>query len=147
MATLTPNAFHVCPYCLLDFSERGGRTIDHIVPRSRGGSNRTENLVTCCWTCNNNKGDMLVTEWYGWLLADNDRRVRVVFAALKEAAGDDLAVWRRIAIESAAGVRRYRAGRWRSMSWRQSNGVPSWVPASAVAAWEILNATKSEGTT
>lgn len=28
-------------------------TIDHIVPRSMGGSNRWENIVAACWLCNN----------------------------------------------------------------------------------------------
>lgn len=31
-------------------------TIDHIIPRSKGGSHRKENLVDCCETCNGVKG-------------------------------------------------------------------------------------------
>ncbi len=27
-------------------------TIDHVVPRARGGSNRPSNLITCCMRCN-----------------------------------------------------------------------------------------------
>lgn len=29
----------------------------HVVPRSRGGSDDPENLVTACWTCNCKKAD------------------------------------------------------------------------------------------
>jgi 5-methylcytosine-specific restriction endonuclease McrA len=31
-------------------------TLDHVVPRSRGGGSSWENLVACCHTCNNRKG-------------------------------------------------------------------------------------------
>jgi 5-methylcytosine-specific restriction endonuclease McrA len=32
-------------------------TLDHVVPRSRGGRSSWENLVACCYQCNNSKGD------------------------------------------------------------------------------------------
>jgi 5-methylcytosine-specific restriction endonuclease McrA len=32
-------------------------TLDHVMPRSRGGRSSWENLVACCYSCNNNKGD------------------------------------------------------------------------------------------
>jgi len=32
-------------------------TLDHVVPRSRGGHSSWENLVACCYECNNRKGD------------------------------------------------------------------------------------------
>ncbi|BBX74366.1 HNH endonuclease [Mycobacterium shinjukuense] len=51
-----------CAYC-------GGRadTVDHVVPRSRGGDHSWENCVACCSTCNHRKGDKLLTE-LGWAL-------------------------------------------------------------------------------
>lgn len=42
-----------CGYC----GSKKNLTIDHIVPRSRGGGNTWENLVTCCSNCNTKKGD------------------------------------------------------------------------------------------
>lgn len=45
---------------------RGGRlrehagTLDHVVPRSRGGSNRLSNLQLLCFACNQLKGDSMV---------------------------------------------------------------------------------------
>ena len=47
---------HTCQYCL-ESSLPSKLTLDHIVPRSRGGANSWENLVACCFTCNNRKGD------------------------------------------------------------------------------------------
>ena len=32
-------------------------TIDHIIPKSRGGDDSWENLITACVECNNKKGD------------------------------------------------------------------------------------------
>ena len=32
-------------------------TLDHVMPRSRGGRSSWENLVACCYSCNNRKGD------------------------------------------------------------------------------------------
>ena len=58
-----------CQYC-------GGRgtatdmTLDHILPRSRGGRTTPENLAACCRTCNNRKGDRTPAEARMPLLAD-----------------------------------------------------------------------------
>jgi len=51
-----------CGYC-------GGHatTIDHVLPRSRGGKDSWENLVACCLKCNNIKGDRTPAEM-GWRL-------------------------------------------------------------------------------
>lgn len=45
-----------CGYCS-KFCNDKIITIDHIIPKSRGGSNTPENLVTCCITCNQYKGN------------------------------------------------------------------------------------------
>ena len=33
--------------------------IDHIVPLSKGGTNKIENLIVSCWECNIGKSDSL----------------------------------------------------------------------------------------
>ncbi len=43
---------HTCMYC----GAAGDLTIDHVMPRSRGGGSSWENLVTCCRPCNLSKG-------------------------------------------------------------------------------------------
>jgi 5-methylcytosine-specific restriction endonuclease McrA len=45
-----------CQYC---GHERGNLTVDHVVPRSKGGTSTWENIVTCCAPCNRRKGDRL----------------------------------------------------------------------------------------
>lgn len=42
-----------CAYC----GSTKELTIDHIVPRSKGGRNTWTNLVSCCFRCNLKKGD------------------------------------------------------------------------------------------
>lgn len=46
-----------CAYCTKELIPPGG-SIDHIVPRSKGGTDRKENLLMCCQPCNVRKGDM-----------------------------------------------------------------------------------------
>ncbi len=55
--------FPNCYYCgiLLTIENR---SLDHYVPRSRGGSGEEENLVTACKDCNEKKGNMLPSEMY-----------------------------------------------------------------------------------
>jgi 5-methylcytosine-specific restriction endonuclease McrA len=42
-------------------------TIDHVVPRSRGGGHTWENCVAACRMCNSKKADRLLGE-LGWTL-------------------------------------------------------------------------------
>ena len=37
-------------------------TIDHVIPRSRGGPHTWDNLVSACKTCNHRKGGKLLNE-------------------------------------------------------------------------------------
>jgi 5-methylcytosine-specific restriction endonuclease McrA len=44
---------HKCQYC----GSTVNLTVDHIIPKSKGGEDIWENLVTACIKCNNKKGD------------------------------------------------------------------------------------------
>jgi 5-methylcytosine-specific restriction endonuclease McrA len=50
-----------CQYCGLRKSP-GELTLDHILPRSRGGDNSPMNIVTACVSCNNRKGNRTPSE-------------------------------------------------------------------------------------
>lgn len=61
---------HRCAYC-----EGHATTIDHVLPRSRGGQDSWENLVACCVRCNNKKGNRTPEEM-GWTLSVRPRAPR-----------------------------------------------------------------------
>jgi 5-methylcytosine-specific restriction endonuclease McrA len=48
-----------CQYC---GKRSRDLTLDHIIPRSRGGPTSWENLVACCKACNGKKGNRLLKE-------------------------------------------------------------------------------------
>jgi 5-methylcytosine-specific restriction endonuclease McrA len=48
-----------CQYC---GTRKPGLTVDHIVPRSRGGKSVWENIVASCAPCNHRKGNKLPRE-------------------------------------------------------------------------------------
>jgi 5-methylcytosine-specific restriction endonuclease McrA len=44
-----------CQYC----GSRSNLTVDHVIPRSKGGSSTWDNIVASCAPCNRRKGDRL----------------------------------------------------------------------------------------
>ena len=44
---------HQCQYCE---TKKGPLTIDHVMPKNRGGGDAWDNLVAACQTCNRAKG-------------------------------------------------------------------------------------------
>jgi hypothetical protein len=52
---------YTCRYCGKKSPSR--LEVDHIIPRSRGGTDRPDNLVASCHDCNQRKGNLTATEW------------------------------------------------------------------------------------
>lgn len=53
---------HLCLYCGGAFPGQW-LTRDHVIPRSRGGTDAWSNVVTSCRNCNQRKGSRTPTEW------------------------------------------------------------------------------------
>ena len=49
---------NTCQYC----GAKSKLTIDHVVPRCRGGGNTWDNMVVACSSCNTRKGDKLLEQ-------------------------------------------------------------------------------------
>ena len=52
----------ICPYCRIKIPYRD-ISIDHMLPRSRGGTSQAENLVYCDRICNQAKGNLTAEEF------------------------------------------------------------------------------------
>jgi 5-methylcytosine-specific restriction endonuclease McrA len=50
-----------CQYCSQRFST-GDLSLDHVVPRCRGGTLNWDNAVSCCKKCNGRKGSLMPTD-------------------------------------------------------------------------------------
>lgn len=79
-----------CAYCLVSFETLPQRlmTVDHIVPRSNGGTNALTNLLSACHMCNSRRGDAPLHEWVGTetlvrLIRDYPRVSRTIVESMK----------------------------------------------------------------
>lgn len=73
------SATFICPYCMKEFYLKNA-TIDHLVPRSRGGTSEPYNLVWACKRCNNEKGSLTPEEYATWKATlDNEVWKRLEF--------------------------------------------------------------------
>ena len=61
-----------CQYCGHKFASED-LTYDHVIPKSRGGKTRWENIVTCCVNCNRQKGGRTPSEASMRLIKDPTR--------------------------------------------------------------------------
>lgn len=49
-----------CAYC----GSTDNLTLDHIIPKSRGGSDKITNIICACEDCNHSKGHKFWSDWY-----------------------------------------------------------------------------------
>lgn len=62
-----------CPYCEIVIPWREF-SIDHIIPKSKGGANDYTNLIWTCRTCNMSKGDLTGMEFTALLAFLNEHK-------------------------------------------------------------------------
>jgi 5-methylcytosine-specific restriction endonuclease McrA len=84
---------HTCHYCGATGSGRE-LTLDHVVPRSRGGRTAWENVVTACGPCNRDKGDRTPDEAGMRLLATPGRPTALQLGRRGMVIGDPPEEWR-----------------------------------------------------
>ena len=64
-----------CAYC----GRKHPTTLDHVVPRAKGGSQDRRNLIGACGACNLEKSDMPWFEWYrGQIFWTPEREDRIL---------------------------------------------------------------------
>ena len=52
-----------CAYCDKELDTKSA-TLDHIVPKYKGGHNVKSNMICSCSKCNRSKGSVLLEDWY-----------------------------------------------------------------------------------
>jgi len=72
---------YTCQYCNT-MPPRQKLTLDHVLPRSRGGKTTWENVVTACQKCNGRKGSRTPAEANMKLITEPKRPRYVAIAAL-----------------------------------------------------------------
>lgn len=62
-----------CIYCghLISLKQL---SVDHIIPRSNGGTDSLENLICSCRICNNNKNDLSISQYIKTLPENKQRK-------------------------------------------------------------------------
>jgi len=82
--TVLARDHYTCQYCGVQAS-KSSLTVDHVLPRWRGGKNTWDNVVTACVACNQRKGGRTPTE-AGLRLRSKPQQPRYVAIALLGAA-------------------------------------------------------------
>ncbi len=100
---------YTCQYCGV-FG--GDLTVDHVVPRSKGGEHVWENVVTACRPCNHRKGGKTLQE----------ARLRLSFEPREPRAGQYYAIERRVRQPYAAVWLPFLPGLEASASMMMPNG-------------------------
>lgn len=77
------NSDWYCPVCCHNYNERGGKTIDHKLPRSQYPwlSMKMQNLWVICQTCNREKAEMNWYEYEHYIITQSSHNYPVIKAA------------------------------------------------------------------
>lgn len=62
-------------HCIYCGSSEGNLTLEHILPRSKGGPDIPDNAIMVCKTCNSSKGGKRLYEWKGLDAKDEYHRI------------------------------------------------------------------------
>jgi len=79
-----------CPYCGRRMASQD-KTLDHIIPRWRGGWHSKRNAIVCCYSCNSKKRAKTPEQWLECI--DKSRQVHVRRAWQSAGAGEAAQGW------------------------------------------------------
>ena len=116
-----------CAYCTI---ENVPMQVEHIIPRSRGGSNRVSNLTIACAPCNQKKGAMTAEEF------GHPEVQRQAKQPLKDSAAVNATRWRVYEAVQQSGMPVEVGSGGRTKFNRSCLGLPKdhWIAAACVGA-------------
>ena len=79
-----------CVYCGEGADDGAKLTLDHLKPRSKGGSNAAENLVTSCLSCNSARGNRTVKAFAKAVASYIDAEPAEILEAVTEAVTSEI---------------------------------------------------------
>ena len=125
-----------CAYC---DAKDTPLNLDHIVPKSKGGSDRISNLTLACVCCNQNKGSQSIDEF----LSKDAKRLKSILSHTKVSLKDAAAVnaTRNTIVEDLTkiGLPTFTAGGGRTKFNRSSLGIPKTHALDAACVGEVLH--------
>ena len=118
-ATILERDGKMCAYC-----GRRADTVDHIMPRSKGGTEDSSNLVACCKRCNTKKSDRSLEDagmsfWEGYDRSNIESDTKVTPTSAS----------------ASASASAYAQLKRRRVTWDEAE-KRFVVPAETMAAWE-----------
>ncbi len=124
---------HTCAYC---GASGVPLELDHVVPRSRGGSDRESNRVPACHRCNQQKGNRSIEEFLGGRPAVLQRFQAHLKTPLGDAAAVNTLRWALYEGLQATGLPVETGSGGRTRWNRVSRALPKthWLDAAAVGA-------------
>jgi len=117
---------HKCAYCGKGEWELKGMpfNIDHVVPKSKGGTNRIDNLVWSCKRCNEQKSNMSLHEFGKLRNKDFSAVKSKAKSSLKDAAVMNSIRWRLISEIEKTGLKIELGSGGRTKYQRKNHGLP-----------------------
>lgn len=79
-----------CAYC----ESEENLTLDHITPRSKGGTDRITNVICACKDCNHSKGHQNWSDWYLSQDFFSTERLSAIIKWQNQIAENELVVYR-----------------------------------------------------
>ena len=67
---------HECAYC----GSTKNLTLDHVKPKAHGGKDDSKNVICACRTCNHDKGNTPIEEWYQNQVFFSQERYEIICA-------------------------------------------------------------------
>ena len=92
-----------CFYCGLKNSS-SGYEVEHVLPKSKGGTDRVDNLTISCRSCNIKKGNQHPDEIEGKLGKDVQKALKAAGKTLKDAAAVNTIRWKIVETLKATGL-------------------------------------------